>query len=343
MLHDFHDGLEAAPKGSALALLVETPRPRVVHGEHAAIADIRVVGDGNRITAGPRLGARILEQVPKLPFALGIHVADGAGGHCGISEDHVSVKVRTHPQGTVFEGDKRGALTGLASIVPILGRFNDLVPSRQAGRKAKGAILAAEVRLTRRPGVRDRESEGAIDGFLGRANGQAGFALVARRFRIRTKPLFAQELGVVGHRGEVQGPVDLDRARRPAPGVLGGQLHGVAKGVAVRIVGPHLDVVVPCVRAQRSVDMQVTEIGPAKRGSIPAGLGGFRARARRSAIVRGVGRVGTAAGADQGKAQGSGQQAVNSPATVRFADSENFSQGGRGQKRWSLRGVEWVE
>ena len=216
-LQDFTDGLVAL---ALLGVFVIDGTAIELHTRvHQAVGEVAVVRNGQH--PHTLLSLRI-QCIPQVLGVIRVQRAEGNLRHIGIPVDHVAVKVLGVRHGGPLIGDQGGKGTGV--VMAICG-FNHILPGVHT--------YLLHPRCIRRqitPGYRrcradegDRHGQGSIveQAFAQASLFQHQHGLVqARR---------SQVFRVVGHRREIQWPVD-------ANGIAGTVLDGTATGKDIGVI-----------------------------------------------------------------------------------------------------------
>ena len=214
-------------------------------------------------------------------FAGSIAVTGTSGPGLALKSEALGLAVMTELPIVIINVQRGGPSTGLPTkteqsdllqvlfgrngecpvVVPLLGRGDRLSPAGIRRHPAACTVRSADVGFARREGMHDLESQGRVVRRRGGADRTTGLRLVDLRRGIRTQDLLREELCMIRHGGEVEGPIDSDLPGASAPVVLGRQQDRLPERIAVSAPGTHLEIVVPGVARESRVDVEVAEEG----------------------------------------------------------------------------------
>ena len=225
----------------------------------------------DRVAAGPVPQALLFQVVPQMHLGGRLYPAQGPPRNPLVAKNHVVVQVLAgaHAGGPLV-ADKAGELTAAAAIVGLLGRILYIPPGVAGGGKAGSVVLPAKAPaffpghavgpeggegILRQPAVGDTDRVPVTAGPGGGAQAH-----------------LTHELGVIGDRREIQGPIDLDLALGAVLVVVGLDAHGRAAGEGIGIRGLVARILAAGVERPGGVHMGVAEPGAAQRLVIGAGF-----------------------------------------------------------------------
>ena len=240
--------------------------------EQQTTREVRVVRDHQHIAADASLETFVAQPLPEPLAAAVLDVVGGSRRHRGVPEQDVAVDHLRVWVARPFVAHEGGETAGSAAVVELFGGALDLLPGSCRGFGAALAVFAAEAVALGVPQIEHRAVHEDV--------GQPGPApcdsthdrVISGQSRCRADARLAEQLGVIGDSGEVDGTAQPDRPQRLAVVVVGLDAHcfaareavGVARAVARAL--PHR------VEGERSMDVGVAEEGLAQRVVMAARL-----------------------------------------------------------------------
>ena len=286
VLEHFHERLELGPRGRIVG--VEWLAILVYRLEHQARAQVRVVRNGQHVTALVEIEAVVVEAAPEpllLPF---VEVPGGVLRDDVIAEDHIAVQVEGARRSRPLVGHEARERARIAAVVGGLGRRLDVTPARG------GALGAAPLARGARGRVLGRE---LIEGHAEVEAEECPIRLVAvglARGRVVLRRAFggaavhdAEELGVVGDGDEVERPRELYGAKGVARLVVRLDPDPLATRKAIGVRHRETIALQVGVERHRRVHVQIAEIGISSGILVGAATERFeqRIRLRREDLV----------------------------------------------------------
>jgi hypothetical protein len=252
------EGRTQAGEGHALLVGVALDLGR----EHMAIAEVRVVGDGEHVASRSRLDALFAQAAPHHPDVGLVHGRDGYGQRRVAAEDHVAVDLRELRGVGVLVGGEGRELAGAAAVGRLGGGGDGLDPGVHGGGGATTSIFATHLGRRHRRTTANHRLDQAGDVSRDEAatpEEPAARALVDGRARAGAERRRPEALRVVRHRGEVEWAVDADGEGGAAGLVERGHEDLLPPGEAVRVVEPGSGIEGVGVHGECRVNVEVAE------------------------------------------------------------------------------------
>ena len=269
MLGDLDQPLE---RGAARGVLPRERRAVAVHvAEHQPATHVRVVRDGEHVTARVRVQTVFFEPRPERFDGAVIDVVRRARRYACVPEDHVPMQVVAAGHARPLVAHEAREATRRGAVVGLLGRVLDRFPDERGRLPAGRCPLAAEAHAPRfvRRVLRVHE---AVAELREASVEPAGEGAVARRAGRLADARLPEQLRVVGDEREVERPTQLDATGRLLLRVVGLDADRLAAGERVGVARCAARALTPGVEGVGGVHVQLAEEGPAQRVLVRAGL-----------------------------------------------------------------------
>ena len=183
---------------------------RIFRQEHLAVALVRVVRDRQHVATAAGVAAGGVERIPEL--LTGDRLEHGRRhGHLVAAEQDVTVQGADRLAGGVLVANQAGEGAGRSAVVDIRGSVLHFVPHQLRRRIAAQAIGATDTGMSLRVWHGSRQRHGSRPAVTTHPIRRTGRSIVRPRSRRRAQADLTQELGMVGHRGEIERAIDLQR------------------------------------------------------------------------------------------------------------------------------------